>query len=198
MPRGLFGRRARLPDKQVFTPPPAPPTFPFPMEYTGPTLPMPGMDIQAQRVRVNSFGERNLPFAGADEPPPDLLGAVRGVVPPSAPQGMTQADLDNQAAREAIQRAQLAIRDEGFPTFNDPAYQQAGQAMASALDQNRADVAEMQRRQSVPWEQWWHHRGRQDANHEITAEDQNLLTRYRWGAAPDPSQFARHPPPRRR
>lgn len=197
MPRGLFGRRARLPDKEVYAPPAPPPPYNFPMGYTGPTLETPGVVTPAPRARINPFGEMDLPFAGADEPQQGLLGPMRGVAPPSAPQ-VSQAELDNLAAREAIQRAREALRSEGYPIFNDPAYQQSGQAMADAVDQNRAATAEMQRRQSIPFSAWWHHRGRQDANHEITPEDQNPLTRYRWGEAPDPNQLGRHPPPRRR
>lgn len=190
----LFGgRRARLPDKQVFTPPPAPLTFPFPMDYTGPTLPMPGSDVAAPHARVNVFGERDLPFASGDEAPGGLLGALRGLAPPNAPQGPSQAELDNQAAREAILRARRAIQEEGAPIFNDPMYQQSGQALASAVDQNRAAEEEMRRRQGVTWQQWWHHRGRQDPRNipPPSLATYDLPQRYRWNEAPDPNQLAR-------
>jgi len=91
---------------------------------------------------------------------------------------------ENRAFLDARARAQEAIREEGYPTLNDPAYQQSGQALAAAIDQNRADRAEIERRSGITWEQWWRHRGRQDVNHETTPEDTNLLTRYRFGPTP--------------
>lgn len=197
MPTGLFGRRARLPDKQVFTPPPAPPTFPFPMAYEGPTLATPGMEVATPHVRIDPFGERDLPFASNDAPQDmGLFGPRRGLEPPTAPQPQTQAEMDNIAAQEAIARARRAIREEGVPIFNDPAYQQSGQAMAAAVDQSRAAEAEMERRQGVSWDQWWHHRGRQDPQNipPLSLETYDLPRRYRWGPAPDPNQLSRQRP----
>jgi hypothetical protein len=116
-------------------------------------------------------------------PPADTQG-YRPAPAPSFSDSAPEAALENRAFVDARTRAQEALREEGYPTFNDPAYQQSGQALAASIDQNRADVAEMQRRQSIPWALWWQHRGRQDANHETTPEDTNLLTRYRFGPAP--------------
>lgn len=116
-------------------------------------------------------------------PPADTQG-YRPSPAPSFSDSAPETALENRAFLDARTRAQEALREEGYPTFNDPAYQQSGQALAAAIDQNRADQAEIERRNGITWEQWWRHRGRQDANHPITAEDQNFLTRYRLGPTP--------------
>lgn len=119
-------------------------------------------------------------------PPP---GVRRGVAPPDAAQGPSQTQQDNQAFREALLAARNAIRTEGMPVFGDPSYQHAGQAYAQSMDEYRAAQDEVARREGVSFEQWWRHRGRQDANRPPAPED--FVRRYRWGPAPDPNQGRR-------
>lgn len=145
-------------------------------------------------------------LAGGEAIDPDaaysapLPGAVRGTAPPDAPQGPPQTQLDNQAFLDARTRARTAIAQEGTPYLSDPNVQGAGQALAAAVDQNRASQQEVERRQGVSWDQWWRHRGRQDPRNvpPISPQTYDLLQRYRWGRTPDPNQLAgqRRPGPR--
>jgi len=128
---------------------------------------------------------------GAPAPTPSASSARRGVEPPSAPLGPSQAAQDNQAFREALMAARAAIRTEGAPVFRDRPYQHAGQAYAESMDDYRAAQAEVDRREGVSWDQWWRHRGRQDANRPVAPEDYDFARRYRWGRAPDPNQGRR-------
>lgn len=128
---------------------------------------------------------------GASAQTPAASSARRGVVPPSAAAGPSQAQQDNQAFREALIAARAAIRTEGTPVFDDPSYQRAGQAYAHSMDDYRAAQDEVARREGVTWDQWWRHRGRQDANRPPAPEDYDFARRYRWGQAPDPNQGRR-------
>lgn len=129
-----------------------------------------------------------------------LPGVAHGVAPPDAPHGPAQTQLDNQAFLDARTRARTAIAQEGTPYLSDPNVQGSGQALAAAVDQNRAAQQEVERRQGVSWDQWWHHRGRQDPRNipPPSLETYDLPRRYRWGRAPDPNQLARQrrPEPR--
>lgn len=148
----------------------------------------------ANALRV-SLGEAMLPGEMPQAPSPisavDPSGVRRGVEPPSAPLGPSQAAQDNQAFREALMAARAAIRTEGAPVFRDRPYQHAGQAYAESMDDYRAAQAEVDRREGVSWDQWWRHRGRQDANRPVAPEDYDFARRYRWGRAPDPNQGRR-------
>lgn len=130
---------------------------------------------------------------------PPVPGALRGRAPPDAPQGTSQAQLDNQAFLDARTRARAAIAQEGTPYLSDPNVQRSGQALAAAVDQNRAARQEVQRREGVSWDQWWHHRGRQDPRNipPLSIETYDLPQRYRWGRAPDPNQGSQQQPRRR-
>lgn len=138
-----------------------------------------------------SIGDVMLPD-GAQQAPPmtaaETGGVRRGVAPPNAAPGPSQAVQDNQAFREALRAARAAIRTEGAPVFRDRPYQMAGQAYAQSMDDYRAAQAEVERREGVSWDQWWRHRGRQDANRQVAPEDMDWARRYRWGPAPDPNQ----------
>lgn len=128
---------------------------------------------------------------GAPMQAPTTSTARRGVAPPSAPPGPSQTQQENQAFREALLAARAAIRTEGTPVFSGPSYQRAGQAYAQSIDDYRAAQDEVARREGVTWEQWWRHRGRQDANRPTAPEDFDFARRYRWGQAPDPNQGRR-------
>lgn len=150
-----------------------------------------GLEAPSQVPVVNalrvSMGEVMLPPSAANftevyETPTEL--PRRGLAPPSAP--ATTHDIQNdQAFREALMRARGAIRTEGLPTFGDRSYQRAGQAYAQSMDDYRAAQHEVARREGVTWDQWWRHRGRQDANRPVAPEDFDFARRYRWGQAPD-------------
>jgi len=111
-------------------------------------------------------------------------GVRRGVEPPDGPQGQSFTEQDNRAFLDARERARALIEQDGSPYLTDPSVQQAGGALAAAVDANRAARDEVARRSGITWDQWWHYRGRQDANAPRTAADANLMTRYRWGRAP--------------
>ncbi len=120
-----------------------------------------------------------------------LPGVVRGVAPPDAPQGPSQAQLDNQAFLDARTRARAQIEHEGSPYLSDPNVQRSGQALAAAVDQNRASQDELRRRQGVTWNDWWHYGGRQAG---VTDLGQ---TAYRFGRTPPRySAESRRPGPR--
>lgn len=104
----------------------------------------------------------------------------RGMEPPSAAQP-NQADLDNQAWQEANRMAQSYIRNNGTPYFTSPSVVNAGDALASAVDSNRAAQEEMARREGVSWEDWWRFHGRQG---EANAAPFDFRNAYRPGRAP--------------
>lgn len=110
------------------------------------------------------------------------MAPQRGTAPPSAPM-QSQAELDNQAWQEAQMRARLAIQQDGVPYFESPSVVNAGDALASAVDANRAAEMEQARREGVSWEDWWRFHGRQDQSNP-GALPFDLRNAYRTGPAP--------------
>mgnify|MGYP007071607891 CR=1 FL=1 len=115
---------------------------------------------------------------GAETYSAPIPGVAHGMAPPDGPQGPPQAQLDNQAFLDARTRARAAIAQEGTPYLDDPNVQASGQALAAAVDQNRASQDELRRRQGVSWDDWWHFGGRQAG---VTDPS---LPAYRFGRAP--------------
>jgi hypothetical protein len=109
-----------------------------------------------------------------------MASTGRGMEPPSAARP-NQADADNQAWQEANRMAQEYIAQNGTPYFTSPSVVNAGDAMASAVDGNRAAQQEMARREGVSWEDWWRFHGRQG---EANAAPFDLQNAYRPGRAP--------------
>jgi len=108
------------------------------------------------------------------------VARVGGNAPPSAT-WPNQADVDNQAWQEANRMAQEYIAQNGTPHFTSPSVVNTGDAMASAVDGNRAAQQEMARREGVSWEDWWRFHGRQG---EANASPFDLQNAYRPGRAP--------------
>jgi hypothetical protein len=109
------------------------------------------------------------------------VARVGGFAPPSLAAPDTPDTPDDIAYREAVLAAQRSIRDEGAPYFRSPSVVNAGDALASAVDANRAAQAEMARREGVSWEDWWRFHGRQG---EASAAPFDLQNAYRPGRAP--------------
>lgn len=88
------------------------------------------------------------------------VARVGGNAPPSA-SWPNQADVDNQAWAEANRMAQEGIAQEGYPYMTSPSWVAARTGMDRAIDRNRADRAEQERRERVSFDSWWHFGGRQ-------------------------------------
>jgi hypothetical protein len=91
--------------------------------------------------------------------------------------------MENQAWQEANRMAQEYIAQNGTPYFSSPSVLNAGDAMASAVDRNRAAQQEVARREGVSWEDWWRFHGRQDQSNP-SASPFDLRNAYRTGPAP--------------
>lgn len=161
--RAMYETRSAL--RQLVEPVPQAP------EATAP--PLAGRRTRGQRSALtlseaNVTGIPSGPDQGMDYPQAGpVLSGARDIIP-NAPQG-SQAEQENAAWRDAHSRARQAISQEGYPYFRSPSVVRAGDAMAAAVDTNRAARQEQARREGVSWDNWWHFRGRQDADAPLVA-----------------------------
>lgn len=127
--------------------------------YTPPTY---GEDIAASGVQRQPLQS----LLTMDEPQPEVngmggpLSPARDIIP-NAPRGMTPQELEAQAARDAIARAQA--NPGGGPLNYNENQQWYGQRqdLDRLQEQARADQAELARREGVSFEDWWSRGGRQ-------------------------------------
>lgn len=178
MPKGLFGRRmvaqpqwiAQLLDPFAHNRTPAENPnrrstgmFPSNAGYSPPAL---SADIAAA-------GAQRTPFAGAvapldAQPLPEQMGmggplsSAHDIIPNAPAPSMSQAEMDNQAFAEALQRARAGIANEGYPYMRSPSWVNARVGQDRAVEQTRAAQAEQARREGITFDQWWHFGGRQD------------------------------------